>query len=271
MTLATLIGAAATLPGVAAAQSFVPQPQLYMLSTDAEDSRALWVQPASLAKRREASVAATLTANRYASGLGVGQYGLTLASGVLAFGWQHDRLAGGASNDAFVAGLSGGTPIASVGFDHRWYKGTTRDGSWDLGGRYLATRALELSIVWRDISSPVVNGQEINATLVPGAALQLLGGHARVGADWEIITGHWSTSAVRIGATATLPKKFALNIRAELSGHLHTNGLAIGLSWNGMATRASAFASSVRGPDVDRFGLWGAAVTSPVQRRRFGG
>src|SRR6185295_8357115 len=85
-----LTGAAASLPGDAAAQSFVPQPQLYLLTTDAADARALWVQPAGMGKSREASVSALLTGNRYAAGYGVGQYGVTLASGVLAFGWQHD-------------------------------------------------------------------------------------------------------------------------------------------------------------------------------------
>lgn len=267
-----LLCAAAALPGAAAAQSFVPQPQLYLLTTDVADARALWVQPAGLGKRREASVSALITGNRNPAGLGVGQYGITLASGVLAFGWQHDVLAAGAKTDAFTVGLAGGTPVASFGLDRRWYTGTnTKDGSWDLGGRVIASERLELSLVWRDISSPIIAGDTIFATLVPAAAMQLLRGRVRVGADWEIVTQGWRTGAVRIGATAVLPASLSLNVRAELSGRLRSNGIAVGLTWGGVGARATLFESTVRAPDVDRVGLWGAAVSSPFQRRRFGG
>jgi hypothetical protein len=264
--------AAVSLPGDAAAQSFVPQPQVYLLTTDVADARALWVQPAGLGKSREASVSALLTGNRYAGGYGIGQYGVTLASGVLAFGWQHDQVASGAKTNAFTVGLSGGTPVASVGFDRRWYSGTgTKDGSWDVGGRYLASRRLELSLVWRDISSPVVLGDTIYSTLVPGAALQLLRGRVHAGADWEVVTKGWRTGAVRLGATAVLPASLSLSLRAELNGRLRGNGIALGLTWGGRGARAAAFHSSVRAPDVDRTGLWGAAISTPFQRRRLGG
>ena len=42
--LALLLAATAALPGAAAAQSFVAQPQQYLLTTDVFDGRALWVQ-----------------------------------------------------------------------------------------------------------------------------------------------------------------------------------------------------------------------------------
>jgi hypothetical protein len=267
-----LLGAAAALPGVAAAQSFVPQPQLYMLSTDAGDARALWVQPAGLARSREASIAAFVTGNNYPGGMQVGQYGATIASGVLAFGWQHDRYSDSVSSNAFVVGLAGGTPLFSVGLDRRFYSGTnTKGGSWDIGGRYILTPMLEASLVVRDLSSPVIVGDTIFSTLVPGVAIQLLRGRLRAGADWEIVTKGWASSAVRFGVTASLPANLALNVRGEFSGKLSARGVAVGLTWNGRAARVTGFGSSVRSPDVDRIGAWGAAVTNAMQRRRFGG
>ena len=273
-TLALLLhGAAAALTRVAAAQSFVPQPQVYMLTTDAADARALWVQPAGLARKREASVAGMFTANRYPGGMKVGQYGATLASGVLAFGWQHDRFSDTVKMNTFVVGLAGGTPLVSVGLDRRFYSGTnTKDGSWDLGGRYQASPNIEMSVVWRDIGSPVVVGDTVFATLVPGAAFTFLRGRVRAGVDWELVTHGWSSSALRVGAGAMLPGNLQLNVRAEFNNNLKNRGVSLALAWNGPNARVAAFSSSVRSPDVDRVGAWGAAVSDPGRpRRRFGG
>ncbi len=272
-----LLGAASALPGAAAAQSFGPQPQQYLLTTDVFDARALWVQPAAMVKRRESSVSGLLTVNRTGT-LTVGQYGLTLASGGLGLGWQHDRLQGRAHSDAFVVGLAGGSPHLSVGADRRWHRGTrTRDGAWDIGGRYQAGPQIELSLVWRDIGSPVIDRDSLQAdtihtTLVPGAAIQLFHAHLQVGAEWEILSGNWSTSAVRAGATVALPANLALGVRAAFTNKLSSQSLAVSVSWHGTGSRVAAYNASARAPDVDRVGLWGAAVSDPLQprRRRFG-
>jgi len=242
-----------------------------MLTTDATDGRALWVQPAGLARRHEASISGLLTANR-GGDTRIGQYGATLASGVLAFGWQHDRFSDTVSMNTFIVGLAAGTQAVSVGADRRWYSGTnTKDGSWDLGGRYQAGQALELSLVWRDVGSPVVVGDTIFATLVPGAALSLFGGRARAGADWEIVTRGWNSSAVRIGVSAPLPGHLGVSLRGEFTGKFSARGAALAVTWNGPAARITGFGSSVRAPDVDRAGLWGAAVSDPLRPRRRSG
>ena len=142
---AALVSAAVALPRTAAAQSFVPQPQLYLLTTDVFDGRSLWVQPAGLARRRESSVSLMATADRDTSGVTLGQVGATLAGGGVGIGWQHDRVPGGAHSDAIVVGYAGGTPRFALGFDHRWHRGTnTKDGAWDVGARYTASTLLEV-------------------------------------------------------------------------------------------------------------------------------
>ncbi len=280
-----IILAAAVLPARAAAQlassvpvppapgppAFVPQPQYYQLTTDAYDARALWVQPAGLVKLRESSISALLTANQQ-NGLSVGQYGLTVSSGGLALGWQHDRLPNGAYVNAYAVGLAGGSAHISIGADHRWYKGTTtKDGSWDLGFRYQAMPPLELSAVWRDLGSPVIEGGSINATLVPGAAIRLLDGRAQAGVDWEILTHGWSTSALRAGAGFRLPLHLAANVRAEFDGRLSARSFAVALSWSHTGARVAAFDATQRSGTPDEVGIWGAAVSTPLRRRRFGG
>lgn len=268
---AAIVTAAAALPGAAAAQSYVPQPQLYLLSTDVFDGRALWAQPAGLVKRRESSISLMATADHDTSGTALGQYGVTLASGGVGFGWQHDRIRGGGHADAFVVGYAAGTPQFSLGFDHRWHRGSgTKDGAWDIGARYSPSTLLELSLVWRDISSPVVVGDTIRATFVPGAAVRLLRGRLRFGVDWEVVQSG-GTSAIRAGAAVILPANLVLTLRPEFDAHFTTRSVAVGLTWSGRTARVTGFGAAVHGASADRIGAWGSVVSEPVApRRRFG-
>lgn len=269
---AAVVSAAAALPRAAAAQSYVPQPQLYLLTTDAFDGRALWVHPAGMAKRRESSISLMATADRDTGGTALGQYGVTLASSGVGFGWQHDQLPGGAHGDAFVVGYAAGNPMISIGGDRRWHRGTnTKDAAWDAGLRYSPSTLLELSLVWRDISSPVVVGDTIRATVVPGAAVRLLGGRLRFGADWEMVQSGWGTSAVRAGATVVLPASLVLMLRSEFDAHFTTRSVSFGLSWNGATARITGFGESVHGDAADHAGVWGSVTADPSAPRRRSG
>lgn len=266
--------ATATLPGAAAAQSYVAQPQLYLLTTDVFDGRALWVQPAALVKRREASISVLVTGARSDGVTILNQYGATIASSGFGLGWQHDQLGGGVKTNTWVVGYGFGGPRVSLGGDYRWHRGTnTSDRAFDIGGRYVPTGHLEMSIVWRDIGSPVILGDTIHSTVVPGAALQLFRAHLQLGVDWELVKRNWGTSSVRAGATLVLPARLALTLRSEFDGSFNVRTLSAALTWHTPTARVSGFGATSRTPDVDRFGLWGAAVTDPTRprRRRFGG
>lgn len=265
--LATL---AALLPGSVAAQSFSAQPHLYMLTTDAFDARALWLQPAGLAARPEASFSGLLTASTSGRRT-ITQYGLTLASRGIGLGWQHDRLPDGSSDNQWAVGLAGGTARFTAGVARRWIKGDSTDAAaFDAGIRYAARPNLQLSLAWRDIGSPVVRDTTVRATLVPGLALALFGARAEIGADWEIVTRGWGTSALRAGAAVALPLQLSLSVRADFSGSLHARGLALALTWNPAAARVTAFASRPAGAGVDQVGAWLSAVQRVGgPRRRF--
>ena len=258
--------AAAVLPGIAAAQSFSPQPQLYLLSVDAADARALWLQPAGLARRREASVAIFAGGERSGPG-GLTQYGAMLNSGPLGIGWQHDRRGSSIKNDTYSIGFSAGQERAGIGASRSWYRGTgTSDGAFTIGARFSPRPAIDVSLVWRDVGSPVILGDTVRATLLPAAALNLLGGRGRLTAEWEVVTGEWGTSAVRTGASVAMFAGFVLSARGEFSPDFEGRSLAIAVSWGGTVARASAFATDIRGSS-DPFGLYLATVR-PLQTQR---
>ena len=266
LVLAAFLVAAATLARVAAAQSFVAQPQHYMLTTEAFDGRSLWVQPASLARLKEASISLMFTADNVNGPTLLSQYGVTIASGGFSVGWQHDEdPTSPAKTNAYVAGLGFGGPRASLGGVRRWHQGTnTKDAAWDFGGR-VQPGPLGLSLVWRDVGEPVILGDTIFATLVPGASFQLLSGRAQVGADWEVVTKGWGTSAIRAGAMVVLPRDLALSFRAEFDGGFKTRALALSLSWSSATTRFTGFGALSRVGGSDHFGAWGSAVANPNQ------
>lgn len=275
--VALLAGAAAaraqTSPQqpVVTSASFVAQPQHYMLTTDAYDARAVWLQPAGLSRLREASLGAFATAD---AGGTLSQFGLVLASGGLGVGWQHDRKVG-RGTDVFTVGFGVGNPRAGLGADRRWYRGSgASDGSWDIGARLTPLPALDLSFVWRDMGSPVSyvdtlgTPHTINSTLVPGAALSLLG-RIRVGAEWEVVTRNWGTSAVRLGASTRLVGALALAVRGDFSSRFDGRAVAVALTLNAPRTRATGFATQVRG-GTDLFGGYVASVRDLTQTRRGG-
>lgn len=264
LVLAGLSLAAAALPGAAAAQSFVAQPQHYMLTTEVFDGRSLWVQPAALARLKEASISLLFTADHVGGVTLLSQYGATIASGGLSVGWQHDEDPLSSDNtNAYVVGFGFGGPRASLGAVRRWHQGTnTKDAAWDFGGRVQPGR-LALSVVWRDVSEPVILGDTIFATLVPGAALQLLNNRAQVGADWELVTSGWGTSAIRAGAMLVLPRELAVSFRAEFDANFKTRMLSMSLSWSSATTRFTGFGAMSRAGGADHVGAWGSAVADP--------
>lgn len=268
LALAALIAAAAAArPRAAAAQFFPPQPARYLLTTVVSDARAVWVNPAALAKGLEASVGVDLTAERAPDTFRLAQYGATLASRNLGFGWSHDRLRGGGGGDAFALGAGLGEPRLSAGFVRRWFSGGVRAGAWDLAARLAATPALELSLVWRDIGLHFLGDSAVRSTLVPAGALALLGGRVVAAGEWQVEADGWKTQQVRLGATATAGP-LRLLVRADLSSRLERRAIALAAQWGGPRARAAAFVALPRGGDATTFGATAMAVSTPPPRRR---
>jgi len=269
LTLAVLL-AAATRARVAAAQFSAAQPAEYLLSTDVYDGRAVWLQPAALSRRQEASVAAHLTLDRAARDVALADYGLTVASGGFALGWQHDRQRGGPDGTAWALGLGLGDGRGGAGFARRWYRfnGSTH-GTFDIGVRFQPRALVDLSLLWRDIGDAVVRDTVHKAVIVPGIALNLLGGRVRVGGESDLVADGLGTSEWRAGATLALGV-FTLRARGVFSSGLDGREVAASVEWNGRRARLNGFGARSRTDDRERIGVSGAVIAQPPTRR-FGG
>lgn len=252
----------------ATAQSVVSQPQRYMLSADALDGRALWLQPAGLSGRPEASLSGMFTMET--GDAAVREYGVTLASRGLGVGWQHDRLPDGRSGDQWAVGFALGNPLIGLGVSRRWVRGAGSNGTaTDAGFRYHPTPGLRLALGWHNIGSPVLRDTVALELLRPAAALLLFGGRVTLGAEVDVETGPWSSSAVRAGASLPLPLGLGLSLRADFDGSFSGQGGALALTWRRRTSRVSGYWADP-GPGASTAGVWGSVVrdlAAPIRRR----
>jgi len=264
-------------PRLAAAQAvLVPlepaQPARYLLTADVADARALWVNPAGLARQVEASLGADVTADRFASGSAarLSQYGATIANRGIAAGWVHDLYPNGPPLNTYAVGIGLGDERLSAGATRRWFAGALKGSSWDVAARGASRDGTQLSLVARNLGSPRLNDSTfLGATLVPGALISVLAGRLRVAGDWEVATRRWRSQEIRLGGIVAVSEGVALSLRADLSPDFKRRGFAVAVTLDGSKGRAGAFALLPGGAnEVDALGLSGALVTRPAPPRR---
>jgi hypothetical protein len=267
---AWLTGWAMLGPARAAAQIFPAQPGRYELTTEATDARALWVNPAGLARLPEASVGADLTADRFfPGGAQVSQYSLSLAGRGVAASWLHERLPSSQSLNVYAVGIGLGDEQFSAGVTRRWFRGLATGGAWDIAARVSMRDATQLSLVARNVGSPRLADSTYWATLVPGALVYLLRGGVQLGAEWEVAPHAWRSIGYRAGGSVVLGKGFALSLLADLGPGFKRRALALALSFDAPRSRLGAFGLASGGAsEVDAVGVSGALVTrAPTPRR----
>jgi hypothetical protein len=265
--LAVLLAASAG-PPPCHAQLPVPQPARYLLALDAADARAAWVNPAGLARRVEASIGAHLTTEFPAGSTELRQYGATLGSRGIAFGWEHARMAGGGGANTYVLGLGLGDRRLSVGGARRWYRAGDAASSWDVGLQATVGYAIEVAVTGRDLGSPIVAGVRRDATVIPGAALLLLDGRLRVGGEWVAPTGHPEGGVIHAGATLSASRYVALALRADIETDPEERTIIVALEYRTRGARAAVFGAF---PDEgEALGLAALLTSSPERARRRG-
>jgi hypothetical protein len=277
LALAAALAGCAGAASRAAAQVLPAQPARYLLTTEAADARALWVNPAGLARHLEASLGGDVALDRFrAGGMQISQYSANLSSRSVAVAWVHERYPAGQSLNAYAVGAGLGDEQFSAGATRRWYRGLVSGAAWDVAAR-VATgtgQEVQLSLVARNLGSPTLTSPTLGdstywATLVPGASLALFDGSVQVGAEWEVAMHHWSSQEIRAGGTVALGKGLALVMRADLTADFRRRGFTVALTWDGPQARASAFAGLPgRANQVDAFGASGALVAREPRRAR---
>ena len=258
---------AAVGPRPAAAQLYQPLAQRAFLTTGARDERAIWVNPAGLSRRLQASLGADLTAERVAGEVRLAQYGVSLASRTLGFGWKHDRYPGGSSSNTYAVGVGLGDDVLSAGFTHRWNQGG--QGAWDIGLRGRATAGLDVSLLWRNIGSPIVRDSVYRDSFVPAAAWRLPGGRVLAGVEADVPGNLGSPREVRAGVVLTIVPRLAVSCRGAFSGSVARRGLVVTVELGDLPYRGTVAALLPSGGGLGAVGLAGALVGEmPGPQRR---
>jgi len=269
LALAAAFAAAAPTSWLTAQVALPAPPARYLLTTEVEDARALWVNPAGLARQLEASIGADIGVDRFAAGsTQLSQFGATVSSRGLALSWIHDRYPGGGAVNAYAIGAGLGDERFSGGVTRRWYRGLVSYSAWDVALRAAAANIVQLSLVGRGLSSPLPDST-YRPTVVPGASVSLLDGVLRIGAEWEVAAHRWRSQEIRAGGTATLGGAFALTLRADLAPDFKRRRVVLALTWSPSQARVAGFTGFSGGlNEVDEFGASGALVALRPPARR---
>jgi hypothetical protein len=254
------------------AQRYQAQPARYLLTTNVSDARALWVNPAGLVRGMEASLGGDATLDRTGGALRLAQFGLSIQSRNLAFGWSHNRYPGGFVANDYALALALGDEALSMGATKHWFRGGHGDGSWDVAIRARVTPALDVSLVWRDIGSPIVRDTSLHkwpTSIIPAAGLLLFGGRLHASMEAQLEADLSSVREVRAGAVLALGWGLSLALRGDFSPKLdHRRGFAAALTWSRATSRAALVA--LLPADVSSLNAIGAAgliVATPPPRR----
>ena len=269
LALAAAVAGAAAPSRLTAQVVLPPPPARYLLTTEVEEARALWVNPAGLARRLEASLGADVGVDRFAPGsMELSQFGATFASRGLAVSWMHDRYPGGGAVNAYAVGAGLGDEQFSGGLTRRWYRGLVGFSAWDLALRAAAANGVQVSVVGRGLGSPLPDST-YRPTVVPGASVTLLDGALQIGAEWEVAAHRWRSQEIRAGGMASLGGAFALTVRADLAPDFKRRRIVLALTWNPSQARVSGFTGFSGGLNrVDEFGASGALVALRPPARR---
>jgi len=164
------------------------------------------------------------------------------------------------------AGL--GDATLSAGATRRWIRGSTRASFWDLGASAAAADWLRVSVVGRNLDSPVPHDSGWEPSLVPGISATVLGRRVDTGLEWEVATHGWQSRSWRAGATIAVWRGVAMAVRADLARDLSLVQLALAVHLEAPTARATASTLLPRSGGLESFGLAGALVARGLYPQR---
>ena len=229
VVLAALILGSAPLAG----QVAVNRSTTYLMPSDVQDARALWVNPAGLGVQSQASIYFDLTASDPGAQAQLRQYNLGFNARGLSFGYQRDQFSGGDRGSTYRIGVGVGEGRLALGGAAALYRGDTRGTGWDLGASYKAAASLVVAGVIDNLGEPRVRGLVQRVRYTASATWRLLPGLAVAGLAAADPGGMRAYGlAAHAAFNSSLP--VALVARLDTDQKLRRSQFALGVSIGGL-------------------------------------
>jgi len=271
--LSLVLAVAAFVAQSAAGQAGRSRSADYQFGSTVNDVRALWLNPAGLAVRTEASILGEFSLERpLDSELRLAQWTLAFNSRGFAFGYQRDRFAEDPNTGTFRFGLSLPFSRGGVGVAFSFYRGNALDTTktWDrgvdLGVRFRPAATLDLGVVLRNIGRPVLRDSVAPLVGVVSLAVHPLPDHLWIAGEVlasERLESSGYEMSYRAGLQAStggaLP--FSLISALDLGSDFRVNQLVLGLAVGGQDQGVALGSGGVRSPRdrLERLSVTGVA------------
>lgn len=237
----------------------------YLQPTEAQDARAVWVNPAGLAATQEASVHLDLTIGTPGARGRLRQLTAGFESRGLSFGYQRDWF-DSLTAHTYRLGLGGASGGLALGLAVAYYRGATASSGWDVGVRYAPRPQLILGGVVANLGQPVVRGLRQRATVALGATLAPFGPAVDLSA-----TGRLTTADV-VGYSVTArwhgPDHLPLGVlaRVDTDGRWRRGAFAFGVSLGNQDAAGAVATTPGDVTAVEALSVWGVSAR-PAGRR----
>ena len=260
-----LVVAALVTAGPASAQVAVNRASQYLFVSDADDARAVWVNPAGLAVRREASVYAEFTVRDPGEQGRLGQLAAGFNSRGFSVAYQYDNFGSDITGHTWRVAMGTGSGPLALGGAVAFYGGdNASEIGWDIGLAYARERFTAAMNV-ANIGAPDVRGQRIATAFVPAMTVLPLAQLALSvqGRMEDKITGYGFGAAWNW----SVPFPGAILARLDTDRDMRRQSFAFGLSI-GARDRGGLVATTPGDvSDVDALSLYGLA-SRPLENRR---
>lgn len=202
----------------------------YLAPSDVADGRALWVNPAGLAARPEASIYAHFSIRDPGAKGQLGQFTAGFNARGLSFGYQGDEF-GGQAGRTYKIGFGTASKALAIGLGYAMYRGDTKGAGWDVGGRYVLFPPLTVALVVRNLGQPLVRGIRLHVQTVPGATLSLWSNHFTLsGVATFTPDDAFAGYAASAGTTFRLGVPLGALARLDLDRDFRRSSVTFGLS-----------------------------------------
>ena len=248
----------------AAAQAVPNRTTLYLHPTDVTDARALWVNPAGLARMKEASVHLDLTVGDPGAGGRLRQVTAGVNSRGFSLGYQRDLFDGGVRGHTYRLGFAGGERRLAAGVATALYRGAPGSSGtgWDVGLVYDLTPMLTVGAVVANLGRPVARDSVLRVSYTPAATLRLFNGRAVLSADAgltsEGVSGYAFGGVGVLREWTRLPLRILVRLDTDRS--LRRAGFALGLSVGSQDLIGSVATSSGDLGHIDALSLYGVST-----------